>query len=511
VISSALPVFAVEPTVAVPAIAVDGTSGASPAGSFADLLLDAQAASGDTEAQASAMVAPKMPKLAITEERQDEDVRQTEPSQDAPTEVAALAYALVTAIPMDPPVVQQISVVQGGNDAETPTLKVVSPKTVSVPVGQPSSKVSLDLSTPAHSEIAAVETQETPVSETSVTRGSLLHSRDSSQVLPLTGSESDLHEETPLHSEVPVSGPIREPTAMTMPKMSEPVALAEAPSKTEPVIVGDSMIRGEPLVAAVNDIKTNTTTNTAPIVLEARIVPKPKQDIRSESLSERPASPDIVAPKDSVTPVQDSVETNLETSEDDHESTPQEAPPQRGHTPVIRSEAFIAADSAPSRVSVPRPVGQEPARQPHVVLEEKLDATTQPIPLKHLDIRIPDANGGVTVRVHERAGGVQVSVRTSDAQIAGNIAETLPDLTRQLDHQGFHAETWTPSKETSLLSERAADLNPQPGASHAQHAHTEPAQEDNQARDNNRRPEWEEQPRRRPKPISIEDFKEHLS
>jgi hypothetical protein len=104
-----------------------------------------------------------------------------------------------------------------------------------------------------------------------------------------------------------------------------------------------------------------------------------------------------------------------------------------------------------------------------------------------------------------------VSVRTSDAQIAGNIAETLPDLTRQLDHQGFHAETWMPSKETSLLSERAPDLNSQSGPSHAQHVHTEPAQEDNQAQDNNRRPEWEEQPRRRPKPVSIEDFKEHLS
>ncbi len=150
-------------------------------------------------------------------------------------------------------------------------------------------------------------------------------------------------------------------------------------------------------------------------------------------------------------------------------------------------------------------------RQPHVVAEEKTDAAAQRAPLKHLDIRIPDANGGVTVRVHERAGGVQVSVRTSDAQIAGNIAETLPDLTRQLDQQGFHAETWTPSKETTLLSERALDTNSQPGASHAQHVHTETAQEDSQPKDNNRRPEWEEQPRRRPKPVSIENFKEHLS
>jgi hypothetical protein len=54
-------------------------------------------------------------------------------------------------------------------------------------------------------------------------------------------------------------------------------------------------------------------------------------------------------------------------------------------------------------------------------------------------------------------------------------------------------------------------LNSQSGPSHAQHVHTEPAQEDNQAQDNNRRPEWEEQPRRRPKPVSIKDFKEHLS
>lgn len=506
-ISSALPVFAVEPTVAVPVIAADSTQGAPIAGTFAELLLHAEAVPADVEGQAPAMVAPKMPKRSIAEERQDENVRDPEASQDTPIEVAALAYTLVTAIPMDAPVVEQVPVVHEGNEAGTPALKVVSPKAAAVPVHQPNSSVSLDLPAPAHSEIAAVETKETPASDTSMTRGSLLHSLDSGQVLPLTCTESDLHEETAAHSEVPGLALTKEPTATKMPKMSEPVAVAEAPSKTEPAVVGDSVIRREPLAAAVND----TTTNTAPIVLEARIVPKPKQDIRSESLSEFPASPDVIAPKDSVTPVQDSVETNLETSEDDHETDRQEAKPQSGHTPVIRLDTLLAADSASSRVALPRPAGHEPVRQPQVVLEEKPDATTQPAPLKHLDIRIPDANGGVTVRVHERAGGLQVSVRTSDAQIAGNIAETLPDLTRQLGHQGFHAETWTPSKETSLLSERAPDLNSQSGPSHAQHVHTEPAQEDNQAQDNNRRPEWEEQPRRRPKPVSIKDFKEHLS
>ena len=68
----------------------------------------------DVEGQAPAMVAPKMPKRSIAEERQDENVRDPEASQDAPIEVAALAYALVTAIPMDAPVVEQVPVSSRG-------------------------------------------------------------------------------------------------------------------------------------------------------------------------------------------------------------------------------------------------------------------------------------------------------------------------------------------------------------------------------------------------------------
>ena len=333
-------------------IAADNTHGASLAGTFADLLLDAEAASPDVEDQASAMVAPKMPKLAVAEERQDEDVRHPEALEKAPIDVAALAYALVSAIPMDAPVVQEVPTVQQASivqqtpivqqvneaDPAAPAVKLEITKAAAVPVGQPSSIISLDLLTPARSEVAAFETEETPVSDTSVSQGSLLQRRDYSQVLSLTAPEFDLREATSSHPEIAGSAPSNDSTAIKMSTLSEPVAVTEAPPKTVPVIVDDSGVRREPLVPAVND----STASSAPIVLEARIVPKPKQERPSEPLSEPLASPDVVASKDSVTPVQDSVETNLESSEDDHETdAARGSSAERAHTSAIRPDTLI--------------------------------------------------------------------------------------------------------------------------------------------------------------------------
>ena len=147
--------------------------------------------------------------------------------------------------------------------------------------------------------------------------------------------------------------------------------------------------------------------------------------------------------------------------------------------------------------------------------DERPEAAAQPAPLKQVDIRIPDAQGGVTVRVHERAGAVHVSVRSADAQMAGNIAETLPDLTRQLDHQGFHSETWTPSKESVFQAEqmmRAHDLNSASTNADTAHAHqpADSAHTQNETDDDRRRPDWEEPTPKRPKTPRSDDFKEYL-
>ena len=65
-------------------------------------------------------------------------------------------------------------------------------------------------------------------------------------------------------------------------------------------------------------------------------------------------------------------------------------------------------------VSTSRGTSPDIARQPYVALNDSQSVKTEHSPLKQMDLRIPDANGDVLVRLQERAGSVHVSVRTSD-------------------------------------------------------------------------------------------------
>jgi hypothetical protein len=46
--------------------------------------------------------------------------------------------------------------------------------------------------------------------------------------------------------------------------------------------------------------------------------------------------------------------------------------------------------------------------------------------------------------VVERAGEVQVAVRTADPQLAGDLRQNLGDLVSELAGRGYRAETWQP-------------------------------------------------------------------
>jgi hypothetical protein len=64
------------------------------------------------------------------------------------------------------------------------------------------------------------------------------------------------------------------------------------------------------------------------------------------------------------------------------------------------------------------------------------------------DIKLQVASGPqqrVEVRLTERAGEVQVAVRTPDPHLAGTLRENLPTLSTRLADSGFRAETWHPS------------------------------------------------------------------
>jgi len=65
-----------------------------------------------------------------------------------------------------------------------------------------------------------------------------------------------------------------------------------------------------------------------------------------------------------------------------------------------------------------------------------------------LSVSGPSANGRtagqVSLRVVERGGEVQVAVRTTDPQLAGDLRQNLPDLVSELSGRGYRAETWQP-------------------------------------------------------------------
>ncbi len=61
---------------------------------------------------------------------------------------------------------------------------------------------------------------------------------------------------------------------------------------------------------------------------------------------------------------------------------------------------------------------------------------------REIQLELRDADVRVNVRLVERAGSVQVDVRTPDSHLAGSLRDDLPSLTARLEQTGLRAETW---------------------------------------------------------------------
>lgn len=87
-----------------------------------------------------------------------------------------------------------------------------------------------------------------------------------------------------------------------------------------------------------------------------------------------------------------------------------------------------------------------PARTPS---EAPRDQLREPA-VRELSVALPapSANGRqaeqVSLRVVERAGEVQVAVRTADPQLADALRQNLGDLVSELAGRGYRTETWQP-------------------------------------------------------------------
>jgi hypothetical protein len=65
-------------------------------------------------------------------------------------------------------------------------------------------------------------------------------------------------------------------------------------------------------------------------------------------------------------------------------------------------------------------------------------------------------NEPVEVRVLDRAGQVHVAVRSADSELNRSLGDRLGELTTQLEHSGYRAESWRPHQTTATLAASAA-------------------------------------------------------
>ena len=273
-------------------------------------------------------------------------------------------------------------------------------------------------------------------------------------------------------------------------------------------------------------------TPSQPVILEVRVTKQsnvqetgkpaiPKESISSEAPASEPEAGSPITP-----PIKQTTKPEFSTGE--HKSEHKDEQPVsllEQQRPVHHEPVSTPISNLEQERSTPvRAVSHDSASRVFSPPDIPEPAAADHTPLKSMDLRIPDANGGtVTVRLQERAGGVHVSVRSNDTQLANGVAAHLPELSRNLDRQGFNIETWTPGE-----AHRIADAAPEAllrEASIREHAvdvtrgHIDTAspitpeqtQSGNESSDGHRKPDWQEEMYKRPRRPSDENFKEYLS
>jgi hypothetical protein len=100
----------------------------------------------------------------------------------------------------------------------------------------------------------------------------------------------------------------------------------------------------------------------------------------------------------------------------------------------------IGAPPMPTKSPTPQ-LPQSPAPSPMTEIPNIL----QPHPLREISLQLGVAEAPrVDVQVVERAGKVQVAVRTADPAMADSLQNNLEQLVARLEQKGFRTEAWTP-------------------------------------------------------------------
>ncbi len=161
-----------------------------------------------------------------------------------------------------------------------------------------------------------------------------------------------------------------------------------------------------------------------------------------------------------------------------------------------------------SATTTPRTVGdsrsdtaEQPPELPTVIDPQPGTGVTPTAAARQISLKLAGSgSAGVAVQLRERAGRIEVAVRSGDSQLAKSLQSGLGDLVTRLENQGFKTQAWVPAAArqtgTAASSWESAPSQQQQGHSSAGNGNQQ------------RQPQGDSSQRRQPRPSA--QFEERM-
>ena len=190
----------------------------------------------------------------------------------------------------------------------------------------------------------------------------------------------------------------------------------------------------------------------------AKSVPglKTKAEVQGEAATkDQPstaAQPSAKAPA----PVKDAREHAGDTGNSNSRSDPQGEMARAAEGPLpLTAESFTTREAAREPGRTPLPSGES-------LPEIAALSTARLSPAREISLRLEGAGvPNVSVQLTERAGKIDVAVRSGDEQLNRSLQSGLGDLVSQLESHGFKTDAWTPgAARGAALVHSSSDTTP---------------------------------------------------
>lgn len=182
----------------------------------------------------------------------------------------------------------------------------------------------------------------------------------------------------------------------------------------------------------------------------------PQRTIRPEAIQVRSSASEKVMPP--TLPRQNTGGKDADHAEPDQRGPAQRTAPRPNHAATVRNDGRLPADSGTGEVSakqyeMARTAEPQPSRDAtnpndarRVASDPERSPTLQPQLARNISLKLtgPDSTR-VDLQLTERAGRMQIAVRTPDHALAKSMQTDLSELVGRLENRGFKAEAWIPT------------------------------------------------------------------